>query len=265
MPDFCMRLVVRRAGRRDELLWIYLRNPEARNALDETMQVELLEQLKLAAADAAIRCVILRGDGDSAFCSGGDIKIFDGMTPLRGEWYSTHRGWATHQAITGMPKPVIAAVDGWCLAGGCEVALMCDFAYATRSARFGLPEINLGVSPGWGGTVRLQQAIGQRRAKELILRGEIISAEDAHSLGLINKLFDTSADLYREIEVVAQEIADKSSLAVRVAKQVMNDSAHARDEVAFSLERGANVLLVASPDSKEGVSAFLEKRKPHFS
>lgn len=260
------RLNLHRTGPGDSVLWLSLYNPAMRNALDARMQDELLEVFHHITTDDSIRVVILRGDGDTAFCSGGDISVFDGMTPLKGEWYATHRGQAIFKAIQATQKPVIAAVDGYCLAGGTEIALMCDFSYTTQKARFGLPEINIGLLPGWGGTVRLPAAIGPRRAKEMIMRGEIISGQDAVDFGLANRVFDNADAMYTAIDATAAEIALKSKVAVRLARSTIDQSLDcASDEAAFALERGACAILVSHDDAKEGVAAFLEKRKPEFS
>ncbi|MEZ5631917.1 MAG: enoyl-CoA hydratase/isomerase family protein [Burkholderiaceae bacterium] len=263
MPDSFQRLQVERRGANGSLLWVSLSNPEARNALDEAMQLELIELLRAVAADRSVRCLVLRGAGNT-FCSGGDIRGFEDMTPVRGEWFSVHRGEVIQALMGGLGKPVIAAIDGWCLAGGCELALMSDFVYATEKAKFGVTEIRIGLLPGWGGLTRLPRAVGARRAREMIFRGEVIGAQEAQQLGLVNKLFAGAEELYAEVEKVALEIADKSSAAVRVARDVIAQTAHASDAVSMSLERGGLVYLLSTPDVQEGVQAFLEKRTPQF-
>jgi enoyl-CoA hydratase/carnithine racemase len=263
MPDSFQRLQVERRGTDAALLWVALSNPEMRNALDETMQLELIELLRAAGADDSVRCVVLRGAG-SVFCSGGDIRGFEGMTPRRGEWFSVHRGEVIQSLMTGLGKPVITAVDGWCLAGGSELALMSDFVYATKAAKFGLTEIRIGLLPGWGGLTRLPRAIGARRAREMIFRGEVIGASVAQQLGLVNQLFDTAEELYAAAEQAALEITDKSAAAVRVAREIIAQSAQVGDAAAMSLERGGLVYLLSTPDVQEGVQAFLEKRSPRF-
>lgn len=263
MPDSLQRLQFERRGSDGSVLWVSLSNPEARNALDETMQVELIEVLRAAAADDSVRCLVLRGAGNM-FCSGGDIRGFEGMTPVRGEWFSVHRGEVIQTLMSGLGKPVIAAVDGWCLAGGCELALMSDFIYATTAAKFGVTEIRIGLLPGWGGLTRLPRAVGARRAREMIFRGEVIGAPEAQQLGLVNRLFAGAEELYAEVEKVALEITGKSAAAVRVARNTIAQTAHVSDEVSMSLERGGLVYLLSTPDVHEGVQAFLEKRPPRF-
>jgi enoyl-CoA hydratase/carnithine racemase len=164
-----------------------------------------------------------------------------------------------------MEKPVIAAVNGFCLAGGMELALCCDFIYATQTARFGLVEINLGLLAGWGGTVRLPRKIPVNRAKEMIYRGEIISAEEAYQWGLVNRVFSSKEILDEEVEKIVSEMMAKPPLALRAAKNVINNSITCDSiEAALSIERGAVTWLTSSEDCKEGVAAFVEKRKPVF-
>ncbi|MBI3373392.1 MAG: enoyl-CoA hydratase/isomerase family protein [Betaproteobacteria bacterium] len=257
------RLLVERKGADGEVLWLSLSNPAMRNALDDKMQLELIDALASAKDDISIRCLVLRGAG-KVFCSGGDIRGFEGMNPAKGEWFSIHRGQAIQNLFTMLGKPVIAAVDGWCLAGGTELALMCDFIYAAEAAKFGLTEIAIGLLPGWGGLTRLPRAVGARRAREMIYRAEIVSASEAQRAGLVNRVFSTADELYAQADLAATEIAAKSQAAVRVARGVIAETAGASDEVAMSLERGAVVYLLATPDVQEGVNAFIEKRAPKF-
>ena len=234
MNDDFKRLKLHFTGPKDSVIWLSLYNPEMRNALDKTMQEELLEAFAAIAADDSIRVVVIRGEGEKAFCSGGDISVFDDMTPLKGEWYSIHRGQALFKAIQAVQKPVLAAIDGYCLGGGTEIALMTDFNYTTKNSRLGLPEINIGLLPGWGGTVRLPVAIGPRRAKEMIMRGEMISGQEATDLGLANKVFDIASAMYEAMEATATEISLKSKIAVRLARSTIDLALYCgNDDVAF--------------------------------
>lgn len=261
--DEAPRVRVTRTGEVAAVAWLTLSNPALRNALDDRMQRELIAALQALGADDSVRCVVVRGEG-TVFCSGGDIGIFEGMSPERSHWFSVHRGEAVQNAVLRLNKPLIAAVDGWCLAGGCELALMADFAYASRAAKFGLTEIRIGLLPGWGGVTRLPQVVGLRRARELLYRGEIVDAAEALRIGLVNRCFDDADALYAAAETAAQEIAAKSCAAVRAARE-LTALASGRDEpAAMALERGAMVHLAASDDAKEGVAAFLEKRTPRF-
>lgn len=257
------RLTLERKGPSESVLWIALANPAMRNALDDTMQRELIDLMSEIANDGSIHCVVIRGEG-SVFCSGGDISAFDDMTPARGHWYSVHRGEALQTRIAQLGKPVIAAVDGWCLAGGSELALMSDFIYATASAKFGVTEIRIGLLPGWGGLTRLPKAVGLRRAREMLYRGEIIDCAEAHRIGLVNRVFESSEALYEAVDLVANEIAEKSQTAVRAAREVTALVANSSESSAMAIERGALVHLLSTPDVKEGVAAFIEKRPARF-
>lgn len=259
------RIVCETRGANGESLWITLNNEPMRNALDDLMQRELLEVLSEVAFDHSIRCVVIGAAGEKAFCSGGDIKVFQSMDLVSGYDYAVQRGNEFQRLITAMEKPVIAAVAGMCFAGGLELALMCDFIYATENATFGLLEINLGLLAGWGGTVRLPRAIPAGRAREMIYRGEVINASEAYQWGLVNRLYPTKGEMYQELEKTVAEIVAKPPLALRAAKNIVNNSLTCDSiEAALAIERGTIQWLCASGDSKEGVAAFLEKRKPNF-
>ncbi len=263
LPDHLTRLVLTRSGDDGAVLWVALSNPKMRNAMDDAMQQELIATFRALAQDDSVRCVVVRGQGD-AFSSGGDIGAFQGMGPDKSHWYATQRGEAVQDAVARIGKPLIAAVDGWCLAGGCELLLMADFAYASKAAKFGLTEIRIGLLPGWGGVTRLPLAVGLRRAREMLFRGEIIDSDEALRIGLINRSFDNAEALYAATEQAAQEIASRSRAAIRAARE-LTDLASGRDQaLCMALERGATVHLSATADAREGVAAFLEKRAPRF-
>jgi enoyl-CoA hydratase/carnithine racemase len=259
------KVIYERKGAKGEALWLTLNNEAMRNALDDTMQRELLDILEKVALDYSIRCVVIGAAGEKAFCSGGDIRAFQSMNLVSGYEYLLQRGARIHQLITTMEKPVIAAVAGMCFAGGLELALMCDFIYATESATFGLLEINLGLLAGWGGTVRLPRAIPAARAKEMIYRGEVIKAPEAHQWGLVNRVFLSRAEMYQALEKTVEELVAKPPLALRAAKTIINNSATCDSiDAALAIERGTIQWLAGSEDMKEGVAAFVEKRKPSF-
>jgi enoyl-CoA hydratase len=259
------RVICERKGVNGEALWLTLSNEAMRNALDDLMQRELLETLEKVAFDHSIRCVVIGAAGEKAFCSGGDIRAFQSMDLVSGYDYMVQRGARIYQLITTMEKPVIAAVAGMCLAGGLELALMCDFIYATENATFGLLEINLGILAGWGGTIGLPRAIAPARAKEMIYRGEVIKAAEAHQLGLVNRVFPSRAEMYEALEKTVEEIVAKPPLALRAAKTIIHNSATCDSiDAALAIERGTLQWLFGSEDMKEGVAAFVEKRKPTF-
>ncbi|HEX9156700.1 MAG TPA: enoyl-CoA hydratase/isomerase family protein [Syntrophales bacterium] len=259
------RIIRETRGANGEALWLTLNNESMRNSLDDLMQRELLEVLTEVAFDHSIRCVVIGAAGEKAFCSGGDIKAFQSIDLVSAYDYAVQRGNTFQRLITSMEKPVIAAVAGMCFAGGLELALMCDFVYATENATFGLLEINLGLLAGWGGTVRLPRAIPAGRAREMIYRGEVISASEACQWGLVNRTFPTKGEMYHALEKTVDEIVSKPPLALRAAKTIVNNSLTCDSmEAALTIERGTIQWLFASEDVKEGVSAFIEKRKPDF-
>jgi len=259
------KIICERKGQKEEVLWITLNDEKMMNALSDTMQQELLDVLREIAFDNDIRCVVLKGAGDKAFSSGGDIKLFQRLDIVSGYDFSYSRGYSIQHLITYMEKPVIAAVNGYCFAGGMELALSCDFIYASQSSKFGLLEINLGLLPGWGGTVRLPRKIPVNRAKEMIYRGEIITAEEAYQWGLVNRVLPSKNELYEEVERIVAEMMAKPPLSIRAAKNVINNSITCDSiEAALAIERGSVMWLTSSEDCKEGVAAFVEKRKPQF-
>ena len=259
------KIICDRKGQDDEVLWITLNDEKMMNALSDTMQRELLNALEEVAFDNDIRCVVLKGAGKKSFCSGGDINLFQSLNVVSAYDLSYNRGNRIQHLMNYMEKPVIAAVHGYCFAGGMELALSCDFIYASANAKFGLLEINLGILPGWGGSVRLPRKIPVNRAKEMIYRGEIIKAEEAFQWGLVNRILPSKEDLYDEVEKVVAEMMAKPPLSLRAAKNVINNSMTCDSiEAALSIERGAVMWLVSSEDCKEGVDAFVEKREPKF-
>lgn len=259
------RILYERKGENGESLWLTLNNEPMRNALDDVMQRELLEVFQKVAFDHSVRCIVIGAAGDKAFCSGGDIRTFQSLDLVTSYDYVLQRGVEMQRLLTAMEKPVIAAVGGVCFAGGLELALMCDFIYATENASFGLLEINLGLLAGWGGTVRLPRAIPPCRAKEMICRGEVIKAAEAYQWGLVNRVFPSRQEMDEAIEKIVAELLAKPPLALRAAKTIINQSLTCDSiDAALAIERGMTQWLFASEDVKEGVAAFVEKRKPTF-
>jgi enoyl-CoA hydratase len=228
---------------------------EARNALDLETLTELRDRLRELAADEAVRALVLTGAGERAFVAGADIKYMSGL----GVEGATEWGRLGHEAsglLEEMPKPTIAAINGFALGGGCELALGCDIRYASSAARVGQPEVDLGIVPGWGGTQRLARVCGLGIAKDLILTGRTIGAEEALRIGLVTEIADPVLD--RALET-ARTLAEKSPVALRTAKRLLGLSPGA-------LEREAEEFgeLFASEDAREGLTAFAEKRPPRF-
>jgi enoyl-CoA hydratase len=234
--------------------------PDAMNALDVATLTLLRDELRTVAADDAVRVVILTGAGERAFVAGADIKYMSGL----GVGEAKEWGALGHEAgrlLETMPKPTLAAVNGFALGGGCELALACDIRYASSTAKLGQPEVNLGIIPGWGGTQRLARVCGLGVAKELIFTGRIVDADEAFRIGLVNGVHDPVLDKAREI---AELLATKSPVALRVMKQLANRALGGDHTANLGAEVESFGELFSSEDAKEGLAAFVEKREPNF-
>jgi enoyl-CoA hydratase len=230
------------------------------NALDRPTLEELRDRLgELAGADDA-RVVVLTGSGEKAFVAGADIKYMSGLDVDEAKGWG-ELGHACGQLLETMPKPTIAAINGFALGGGCELALACDLRYAASSAKLGQPEVNLGIIPGWGGTQRLARACGLGVAKDLIYTGRLVGAEEALRIGLVNGVADPVLDQARE---VANLLASKSPLALAAAKRALNHALQGDHVENLEREAGEFGGLFASEDAREGLTAFAEKREPNF-
>ena len=236
--------------------------PKALNALNATLLEEFTDALAGISKDQSIRVLILTGAGEKAFVAGADITEIATLSPLGAKQFA-RRGQEAIGALQGLAIPAIAAVNGYALGGGCEMALACDFIYASDTAMFGLPEINLGVIPGFGGTQRLPRLVGANRAKEMIFTGKHLSAAEAKEIGLVNKIFPP-AELLAAAAETAKLIAGKGRASLCAAKQSVDQGLNADLATGLAIERDAFALCLASPDAKEGTGAFLEKRKPVF-
>jgi enoyl-CoA hydratase len=250
-------LVERDDARRVALL--RLNRPRQLNALNGEVMDQLCDALETLDRDDAIRCVVVTGN-ERAFAAGADIAEMATATPI--DMLRTNR-IAQWDRVRRISKPVIAAVSGWCLGGGCELAMALDLIVAGESARFGQPEINLGVIPGAGGTQRLTRAIGKSRAMEMILTGEPIDAREALRLGLVSRVVPDEL-LVEDALTLAASIATKSPLALRLAKEAVNIAYEMSLADGVAHERRLFYLLFASEDQKEGMAAFVEKRTPDF-
>jgi enoyl-CoA hydratase len=230
------------------------------NALDLANLSELRDRLRELAADDAARVVILTGAGEKAFGAGADVKYMRGLdVPRAKDWGAL--GHETGRLLETMPKPTIAALNGFALGGGCELAAACDLRYASSGARLGQPEVNLGIIPGWGGTQRIARLCGLGVAKELIYTGRVIDAEEALRIGLVNDVHDPVLD--RALEVATQ-LALKSPIALRVMKELANRALGGDHEQNLEAEAETFGELLSSEEAKEGLAAFLEKREPRF-
>jgi enoyl-CoA hydratase len=241
---------------------ISFNRPKALNALNGALLSELSRALDEVAADENIRVLILTGTGDKSFVAGADISELATFDSLKAKAFA-RIGHNIISKLQQLPIAVIAAVNGFALGGGTEIAIACDFIYASENAKFGQPEINLGVIPGFGGTQRLPRLIGANVAKEMIFTGKMISAAEALQLGLANKVVP-HASLMAEVMKTAGAIASKGKVSLREAKQAINKGLDVDLASGCGIEIDAFALCYASPDAKEGTSAFLEKRKAEF-
>ncbi|MEI8034495.1 MAG: enoyl-CoA hydratase-related protein [Betaproteobacteria bacterium] len=247
----------------DGLLRVTLNRENVRNALNTQMGIELREVFSpLAFHPQSVRCVLITGAGDKAFCAGGDLKERNGMTD--DQWRIQHAIFEeAYYAVMNCTAPVIAAVNGSAFGGGCELALACDFIYAANTARFALPETSLGIIPGCGGTQNLPRAVGQRRAKELILTGKAFTAEEAHEWGMVNLVCEPDQLLTLSL-AAAQNICASAPVAVRQAKTAIRRGLDVDLRTGLAIEIEAYNRTVVTEDRLEGVRAFGEKRKPQF-
>ena len=247
---------------RDGILFLTIDRPTVLNALNAATMEEIYRVFMVARDDANVRAVIITGGGDKAFVAGADINELAQKTPITGK-DTSERGQLILSFIERFPKPVIAAINGFALGGGCELALACHIRIASEKAQLGLPEVTLGIIPGYGGTQRMVRLLGKGKALELICTGDRIGAAEADRIGLVNKVVPAE-QLLATAEEMARKMISRGPLAVRAAiEAVMSGSEMPFQEGQF-LEATLFGLLCASEDTKEGMNAFLQKRKPDF-
>ena len=247
--------------RRERVAIVTINRPGKMNALNIQTREEGAAALEELRADESVRVVVFTGAGEKAFVAGADIAEFAGRTAVTQRDVMTGRSLFT--AIDTFPKPVIAMINGYCLGGGCELALACDLRIAGERASFGQPEINLGIIPGGGGTQRLTHLVGEGKAMELILTGEIINAQTAYAYGLVNMVVPTEELEAKTLEI-ANRIAEKSPIALRMAKEAVKTASRSPLDEGLRREIDLFALCFSSEDKDEGVKAFMEKRKPEF-
>ena len=252
------KLIVERQGR---IGVVRINHPEALNALDTLVLRDLGQAFDAFAADAGIDVVVLTGEG-RAFVAGADIAEMSAMTAAEGKAFG-RLGADVFRKIELLPQPVIAAVNGFALGGGCELAMACDIRIASAKAKFGQPEVGLGITPGFSGTQRLPRLVGLGKAKELIYTAAVIPADEALRIGLVNKVVAPEV-LMDEALALAATIASKARLAVRYAKEAINRGIETDIETGIAVEASLFGLCFATADQKEGMAAFLQKRKPDF-
>ena len=248
--------------KKDAIAYVTLNRPKVLNALSQRTWQNLRTAFEDARDDAAVRGVILTGAGDKAFIAGADISELAQVTAVEAEKSSSY-GQEVLNLIENLGKPVIAAVNGFALGGGCETAMACTIRVAVENAKFGQPEVTLGLIPGGGGTQRLPRLVGKGLALQLILSGGMISAQEAYRIGLVNEVVP-AADLVTRAEAILKQIFANAPLAVKYSLEAVNKGMETSQAVGLSLEASLFGLCAGTEDKKEGTQAFLEKRKPQF-
>jgi enoyl-CoA hydratase len=245
---------------RDKVATLTIDRPAVRNALDRATADEISAALRELATDDTLRVLVITGGGEKVFVSGADIKDLKSRTFRQGLEGCNN---ALFAAIEAFERPVVAAINGHALGGGLELAIACDIRVATDDARFGFPEVGLGIMPGAGGTQRLPRLVGMGKAKELILTGDLIDAPEALRIGLVNRVVPR-ADFGAAVTSLVDKLASKGPMALRLAKMALNAAARMPMDAGFQLEILAQSLLFETSDKDEGLDAFLEKRAPKF-
>ncbi len=246
----------------DRIAKVTINRPDKLNALNSTVMKELKELFANLKDDDSVDVVILTGSGEKAFVAGADIKELNSLDASTGKDFSA-QGQQVFNSIENLDKPVIAAVNGFALGGGCEIALACHIRIASDNAKFGQPEVNLGIIPGYGGTQRLARLIGKGRAMEMILTGDMIDAKTAYEVGLVNKIVPQN-ELMKTAEELANKILTKGQIAVRMSVKTINATHEMGQAEGQKYEAELFGYCCGTNDFKEGTSAFLEKRKPEF-
>ena len=236
--------------------------PKALNALTQATLAEITQAVRDLDRDPGVGVVIVTGAGEKAFVAGADIKEMSGFGPAQAEDHA-RKGQAMGAALEGLTKPTIAAINGYALGGGLELALACDMRIASENAQMGLPEVSLGTIPGFGGTQRLARAVGAARAKELILTGRRVTAAEAERIGLVNKVMP-QAELLSAAKQIAHDILANGPVAVRYAKEAIDRGLQTDLHTGLGIEEKMFALTFATADQKEGMRAFTEKRKPSW-
>jgi enoyl-CoA hydratase len=249
--------------KRDGVAVLTVNRPDKLNALNAATIAELDSAVRDVAADEGVRGLLVTGAGRKAFVAGADIAELATMGPLSGVQVS-RQGQATFRMLERLAKPVVAAVNGFALGGGLELALACHMRVASSSARFGLPEVKLGIIPGYGGTLRLPRLVGRGRALELILTGEMIDAAEALRIGLVNRVVEDAARVVEEAEALLRKIIGNGPVALAMALEAVDHGMSATVEEAQVLESNLFGLLASTEDMREGMAAFLEKRQAAF-
>ena len=248
--------------KKDSIAYVTLNRPKVLNALNKKTWADLRTAFEAARDDAAVRGVILTGAGDKAFIAGADISELANVSAVEAEESSTF-GQEVLNLVENLGKPVIAAINGFALGGGCETAMACTIRVASEHAKFGQPEVKLGLIPGGGGTQRLPRLVGKGRALQIILSGEIISAQEAYRIGLVNEVVP-AADVITRAEAILKQIFSNAPLAVKYSLEAVNKGLETSVAEGLSLEASLFGLCAGTEDKREGTQAFLQKRAPQF-
>lgn len=246
----------------EKLAILYINRPKAMNALNKETLLEIKDAVALFSEDPESEVLIITGSGDKSFVAGADIAFMQNLSAMEAREFGA-LGQKVFRLIEAMEKPVIAAVNGFALGGGCELAMCCDFRIAASNAKFGQPEVGLGITPGFGGTQRLPRLISPGMAKQLLFTADVIDAGEALRIGLVNKVVQPE-ELLAEVKKIAGRILNKGQIAVRLSKAAANEGMQTDIDRAMSIEADAFGLCFATQDQKEGMTAFLEKRKANF-
>lgn len=248
--------------REGDVAVIKINRPKALNAINPDLLAEMSDALGKIEEDTSVKALVLTGEGDKAFVAGADIAYMVKLDPLQSRKFSRY-GQEVLFSLEKLTIPVIACVNGFALGGGTELAMACDFIYASENAKFGQPEINLGIIPGFGGTQRLSRLVGKAMAKELCMTGMMITAQEAKEVGLVNKVFPPEK-LWEETMKTANVMASKGKVSMKAVKRCIDRGFDLDLHSGCYMESDSFALCMSSPDGKEGMSAFLEKRKPEF-
>jgi len=246
----------------DGIALITMNRPKAMNALNQETLDELNQLVDVLAKDSSVQVVILTGSGEKAFVAGADIAQMQSMSAMEGRNFGK-LGQAVFNKLENLPQPVIAAVNGFALGGGCELAMACDIRIASEKAKFGQPEVTLGITPGFAGTQRLPRLVGKGRAKQLLYTGDVIDAQEAYRIGLVN-VVAPAEELMTTARAMAQKIQSRAAVAVQLCKAAVNEGLDTDLETGTAYEAEVFGLCFATADQKEGMAAFTEKRKAQF-
>ena len=245
----------------DKIAVLTINRPKAMNALNNDTIAEIIDAVTIISSDAEVDVLIVTG-ADKAFVAGADIAFMQNLPAMEARAFGA-LGQKAFRMIEAMEKPVIAAVNGFALGGGCELAMCCDFRIASTKAKFGQPEVGLGITPGFGGTQRLPRLVGAGMAKQLLFTADVIDANEALRIGLVNQVVEPEV-LMDTVKAIAKKIASKGQIAIRLTKVAANEGTQTDIDRAMSIEADAFGLCFATADQKEGMTAFLEKRKANF-